>query len=270
MLAVTDLATAAALLGLAVLVAPPPPRRRLAGLAYPQRTFPRAAPAAAAGVTLLGFAAVRGVLTVPVAVAGGLAAITIAARRRRLRRRRCRRKQGRALADALEILVGEVGVGADPVRAFAVAASESGGALGSALRAVAARARLGADVADGMRVIASDSPVGGYWIRLAACWELAATHGLPMSVLLRAAQRDITDRQRFTDRMDASLAGARATAVILACLPALGVLLGQLIGAHPVRFLLAGQPGGWLLVIGTALLCAGILWSDRIIEGFAR
>ena len=27
--------------------------------------------------------------------------------------------------------------------------------------------------------------------------------------------------------------------------------------------------GGWLLVIGTALVCAGVTWADRIIEGLA-
>jgi tight adherence protein B len=60
------------------------------------------------------------------------------------------------------------------------------------------------------------------------------------------------------------MAGARATAAILAGLPLLGVLLGQLIGARPLNFLLSGQVGGWLLVVGSTLACAGLLWSDRI------
>ena len=46
--------------------------------------------------------------------------------------------------------------------------------------------------------------------------------------------------------------------------PAVGVGLGQLIGADPVRFLLSGGIGGWLLVIGVMLACTGLLWSDRI------
>jgi tight adherence protein B len=63
------------------------------------------------------------------------------------------------------------------------------------------------------------------------------------------------------------MAGARATSGVLAVLPVLGIGLGQMIGAEPVRFLFGGGVGGWLLVIGVALSCAGLLWSDRITSG---
>ena len=86
---------------------------------------------------------------------------------------------------------------------------------------------------------------------------------------MRAAHRDIVDRQRFADRMHAALAGARATALILALLPAFGVLLGQLVGADPVGFLLGGGAGGVLLVAGVTLICIGILWADRIVDRLA-
>jgi len=62
------------------------------------------------------------------------------------------------------------------------------------------------------------------------------------------------------------MAGARATAAILASLPVLPVLMGQVIGARPVAFLLGGHAGGWLLVVGLALVCGGLLWSDRITD----
>jgi tight adherence protein B len=62
------------------------------------------------------------------------------------------------------------------------------------------------------------------------------------------------------------MAGARATAAILAGLPVLGIVLGQLIGADPLSFLLNAHAGGWLLVAGSMLACVGLLWSDRIIE----
>lgn len=52
----------------------------------------------------------------------------------------------------------------------------------------------------------------------------------------------------------------------MAILPLLGVLLGQLIGARPLSFLLTGRVGGWLLVVGLTLACAGLLWSDRITD----
>jgi tight adherence protein B len=46
----------------------------------------------------------------------------------------------------------------------------------------------------------------------------------------------------------------------------LSVVLGQLIGADPVAFVLAGHVGGWLLVVGVTLVCLGLLWSDHITD----
>lgn len=170
------------------------------------------------------------------------------------------------MAAALELLVGELRVGAHPNAAFAVAAAESEGRVGAALRAVANRARFGADVAEGIRSVAATSAVPAYWRRLAVSWELAAEHGLTVAALMRAAHSDIVDRQRFADRTHAALAGARATAAILAGLPALGIALGELIGAHPLRFLLGGGVGGVLLIGGCLLVCAGVSWADHIID----
>lgn len=191
---------------------------------------------------------------------------------------------------ALEVLVGELRVGAHPLRAFGVAATESaatgpagmgpastgsagtgfGGsseaAVGDSLRAVATRGQLGADVAAGLRSAAAGSAIPAYWDRLAVCWTLAAEHGLPMSTLMEGAHRDIIGRQRFADRVQAGLAGARATAAILAGLPLLGVALGELIGARPVQFLLGGGSGGWLLMIGVGLIVLGVTWADHIID----
>lgn len=174
------------------------------------------------------------------------------------------------MAAALEVLVGELRVGAHPAAAFETAASDSNGPVSQAFRAVGSRARLGADVADGIRAVAAASSVPAYWNRLAVFWELAEQHGLAISVLARAAHRDIVDRQRFTDRIHAALAGARATATILAALPLLGIALGQLIGAHPVRFLFGGGVGAVVLVVGAGLICAGVAWADRIIDRLVR
>ena len=173
------------------------------------------------------------------------------------------------LETALDVLVGELRVGSHPVRAFSVAADETVGAVAASLRAVAARARLGADVTAGLRAAARSSALPAHWDRLAVCWQLASDHGLAIATLMRAAQRDIAERQRFSARVSSSLAGARATAAILAALPVLGVLLGQLIGARPLNFLLGGHAGGWLLVVGSTLACGGLLWSDRITDRLA-
>lgn len=85
-----------------------------------------------------------------------------------------------------------------------------------------------------------------------------------MAALMQTAHKDIADRQRFADHVEAALSGPRATAIVLAVLPILGVLLGHLVGARPLSFLLGG--GAVALAGGSALLCAGVIWSDRIID----
>ena len=225
----------------------------------------RRLPSTAAAVLLAAVMLAGAALTTPaVTLAGAMTAVLAAIRRRRNRRLRERRAQAKAMVAALQTVVGELRAGAHPVRAFATAAGESDGEVASGLGALSARARLGADVAGALGAIASTSAVPAYWLRVEVCWRLAAEHGLPMSTLMRAAQEDLTERQRFADRLDSQLAGARMTATILAGLPVVGVVFGQLVGAHPVRFLLGG--GGWLLVAGVALMCVGIGWSDRLID----
>ncbi|MEZ0362878.1 type II secretion system F family protein [Mycobacterium sp. pUA109] len=249
---------AALVLAGALLVAPSSVRRRVG---VPRRRWP------AGWVVSCAAAAAVAVLPAAVLLAAALAGATATVRYRRRRRLQRNRDESSALASALEVLVGELGVGAQPVRAVAVAAAETETPeVGAALRGVAARARLGADVPAGLRDTAASSTLAAHWERLAMCWQLAEHHGLAMVTLLRTAQRDLTERQRFSTAVTASLAGARATAAILAALPVLGVLLGQLIGAAPLRFLLGGHTGGGLLVAGVTLTCAGLLWSDRITD----
>ncbi len=257
-------AIAAVLLSLALLALPPPPRHRLASPARVRRGLAGRAgvPCVAACALVAAAALLPATAVLAVTVVGATASL----RYRRRRRARRAADEGATLEAALDVLVGELRVGAHPVRAFHVAAAESAGAVAASLRAVAARARLGADVAAGLRAAARSSTLPAQWDRLAVCWQLAGDHGLAIATLMRAAQRDIGERQRFSARVTSSMAGARATATILAGLPALGVLLGQLIGARPLGFLLRGHAGSWLLVAGATLACGGLLWSDRITD----
>jgi len=254
------MSAAAVALALALLIAPGPPRRRLGGR---EGHGPARRPAwILAGVACV----VALILVVPitVVVAFAILALTLAARRRRAVLSARRAAESDALQGALSVLVGELRVGAHPIAAFETAGSEVDGPVATRLNEVAARARLGADVGAGLRDVAAQSMLPAQWERLAVCWQLAQTHGLAIATLMRTAHRDIVERDRYASRVSAGMAGARATAVILAGLPLLGIGLGELIGAGPVRFLLSGGPGGWLLVIGVVLACCGLGWSDRI------
>jgi tight adherence protein B len=249
---------AALALALALTVAPPSSRHRIMRETGTSSRFPSMASAA------IGAAVAALVLPIAVTLAAGIVVTTIAVRCRRAACVRARVAEASALQSALDVLVGEMRVGAHPVAAFEVAAREVDGAVAEGLRAVAARARLGADVAGGLCGFAGSSRLPEHWERLALFWRLAQTHGLSIATLMHTAHRDIVERERFSTRVDAGMAGARATALVLAALPVLGLGLGQLIGADPLDFLLSRGAGGWLLVVGVTLACGGLLWSDRI------
>jgi tight adherence protein B len=259
----TGISCAAALLAAAAVVAPIGVRLR-----PPRRSWPVNVAAGAPVLTMVLLVAtvavaVGGLRTTTV-LAGVLLAVTLTVRyRARVRRTRAVR-ESQAIVDALEVLAGELRVGVHPVRAFAAAAADTPSPVATALAAVAARAELGADVPAGLRAAARQSASAGVWERLGLVWELAIDNGLPVATLLHTVQADTVERQRFFAELDANLAGARATTAILAGLPALGVLLGETLGARPLALLLGGGFGGWLLVLGTFLVCAGLCWGDRI------
>lgn len=248
-------------LALALLMIPAGSRCRLEGVGLftpARRRLPVLQCAGAAAVAL------AVVLPVSVVAASSIVGVTLWMRSSRNRLQRRRAAESAALQGALDVLVGELRVGAHPVAAFGVAAGEVDGAVAASVRAVAARARLGADVAAGLHSVSRRSLLPAHWRRLAVCWQLAQDHGLAIATLMQTAQRDIVERERFSAKVDAGMTGARTTAAVLAGLPLLGVGLGELIGADPVSFLLSSAVGGWILVIGVTLACSGLLWSDRI------
>lgn len=194
-------------------------------------------------------------------VAVGIAGATGYLRYRRQRRERVVRRSLAALESGLEILVGELRVGAHPVKGFETTAAEIGGPVGEMFELIASRARFGVEL---MPVMRSTKQITPQWIRIGHGWELAQRHGLAVADLLHANQCDLNQRARFVARVNAGLSGARATAVVLTGLPLVGIALGQLIGAHPLVVLCSGGAGGALLVIGVSLACVGLLWADHI------
>ena len=251
-------------LALALLAVPSPSRHRLRARGSAGVKVPRVAAWCLIPIGVLLALVLAACTSTGVVIAAGIVGATVEMRRRNRRRRRARAAESAALRGALDVLVGELRVGAHPVAAFGVAAEDTEGVVATALRTIEARARLGADVAAGMLSVAQHSSLPGHWERLAVCWQLAQTHGLAIGTLMQTAQRDLVERQRFSSRVDAGMAGARTTAAVLAGLPVIGIGLGQLIGADPLGFLLTGGFGGWLLVIGVLLACVGLLWCDRI------
>lgn len=222
----------------------------------------------------LASAAAAGVVTIALAggvhllVAFGIVAATVWKRRRGRVSRRDHRTERDSLISGLETVIGELRVGAHPAIACGTAAAECTGSVAISFGRAAGRARLGGSAHDGLQV--PGSTVSRELAILAGAWRVADDHGLALVGLLDAARGDLIARNRFRDRTEASLAGARATGTVLAALPVLGVLLGQAMGASPIGVLLGGGLGGILLILGVGLACAGLVWTDAITERVCR
>ncbi|MFJ9818803.1 type II secretion system F family protein [Streptomyces sp. NPDC101151] len=199
-------------------------------------------------------------------VVAGAAGVPVL-RRTRLARRARRAREGRADAviGLCGALAGEVRAGRQPGEALLRAARDSGG-LGDAQVAVVAAARFGGD-APGALAVAARQPGAEGLLGLAACWRVAVDQGAGLAAgldRLEAALR--AERDQRAD-LRAQLAGARATALLLAALPVLGLLLGSAMGADPLRVLLHSGAGLGCLVAGAVFEGAGMWWAARIVRG---
>ncbi|MGW7384563.1 type II secretion system F family protein [Streptomyces sp. NPDC054794] len=216
--------------------------------------------AVAAGLAL----ALLGASVIP--VVAGAAGVPVLRRVRLAREaRRARERRGDAVIALCGALAGEVRAGRQPGEALLRAARDSGG-LGEAQATVLAAARFGGDV-PGALATAARQPGAEGLLGLAACWRVAVDQGAGLAAGLDRLDGALRAERDQRADLRAQLAGARATAVMLAALPALGLLLGTAMGAHPLRVLLHTGAGLGCLVVGGVFEAAGMWWAARIVRG---
>jgi tight adherence protein B len=208
--------------------------------------------------------AVLGASVLP--VLAGAAAVPVLRRVRRAaaENRACQRR-GDAVVALCSAVAGEVRAGRQPGEALSRAARDSGG-LGDAEAVVLAAARFGGDVpgalADAARQPGADGLLG-----LAACWRVAVDRGAGLAAGLDRLEGALRAERDQRADLRAQLAGARSTAVMLAGLPVLGLLLGTALGADPLRVVLHSTAGLGCLLVGAVLEGAGLWWALRIVRG---
>ncbi|MGH3435757.1 MAG: type II secretion system F family protein [Sciscionella sp.] len=231
------------------------------------RLLARRIPVPSRLLLLAGTAAVVGLTAGPaIAVAVTLLVWTVEGRfrARRLSRRRAQATAG--IVDALTSLVGGLRAGGHPAACASAAAEECAPPAAGVMRMIAAAGRLGGDVRCTLSRGADRAPeLVGVLDQLATAWDLAGRHGLGLADVLDAVRMDLAHRARFAAAVHARMAGPRSSATVLAALPAVGIVLGEAMGAHPVRVLL-GPTGQWLALLGSGLICAGVRWSAWLTE----
>ncbi|GAB3006189.1 hypothetical protein LWP59_36500 [Amycolatopsis acidiphila] len=185
-----------------------------------------------------------------------VAVLTFAVWRQRQSRKRMKAEltAATALTEALRTTVAELRSGAPPATAAEAAATDAPPEAAAAMRALATSARFGVELPHGA------GPQG----QVARAWALSRRHGLPLADLLDAVRRDVVATTRFITGADASMAGPRASAAVLAFLPGIGVLLGEAVGARPLRVLIDTPAGHILFVLGAGLILAGVAWTARL------
>ncbi len=112
--------------------------------------------------------------------------------------------------------------------------------------------------------------IGEAVARIAAATRLSARTGCSLAAVATAVEDDLRARARHRVELRAATAGPRASAVVLAGLPVLGLLMGSGVGADPWRILTTTGAGQALLVGGVALEAAGLAWSQRLVERALR
>lgn len=193
----------------------------------------------------------------------------VARLRRHAREARSKAETRYAVAELVTTMVGELRAGHPPGEALCTAAEAADGAPARLFGEVGAVVRAGGDV-PGALAAAAREPGADALARIAACWRIAAERGAGFAAALDRIAAGLRNDDEGHRELEAELAGARATARLLAGLPLLGLLLGTGMGAAPLDVLVRTPVGAAVLGAGLALLAAGLVWTERIAEDARR
>ncbi|RBY83479.1 type II secretion system F family protein [Blastococcus sp. TF02A-30] len=168
------------------------------------------------------------------------------------------------LADGLGALAADLRSGRSLESATASAAAACGEVVTGGLLTGALRAP------DASRGDDAPGELGTALGRIAAGVRLSARTGCSLAAVVGAVEDDLRARARQRAELRAATAGPRASALVLAGLPVLGLAMGSGVGADPWRVLTTTPTGQLLLVGGAALEAAGVVWSRRLVDRAVR
>ena len=202
-----------------------------------------------------------GVLSFPAAALAGIVLATVWGAHR-LWRGRTMRKRAAAertrVREACEHLAAELAAGQPPGAALR-RSSEACPALAEAAEVLA----LGGDVPSALRV-AADVPGREPLRLLAAGWQVAHRTGLGLGATVDRIADSLRAEEQTARLVAGELASARATARLVATLPAVALAMGSGAGGSPWRFLLMTPPGLACLAGGVLLTLVGLAWIEAL------
>lgn len=176
------------------------------------------------------------------------------------------------LADGLEVIAAALHAGLPPAHAVAIARDSTGWgrAESGRLERVRACVHHGAAtspawIEDGDGEMAADA-----YATVGSVWDLALHTGAPLAEAVSLLTEHLREQSRLQGRLEALVAGPRASARLLALLPLIGPVLTLLVGAEPARLYLSSPVAGGSAALGLLLTALGWRWSAAIVTGASR
>lgn len=182
-------------------------------------------------------------------------------------RARAQEERLTGLAEGLGALAAELRSGRSLEAAATAAVAACGNAESSASLAHAVRTPAAASPT---RTQPDDDPMGAAIGRLSAAVLLSNRTGCSLADVVTAVDGDLRARRGHRQELRAAVAAPRASAMLLAGLPLLGLAMGSGVGADPWHVLTGTGTGQALLVTGVALELVGVAWSRRLVGRVLR
>lgn len=189
--------------------------------------------------------------------AGGVVLAVVGGQVRASAARRARRAGRADTAEFVDVLAGYLRAGLLPTDALVAAAADHPG-----LADLAGAARHG-DLPAALRT-AAVRPGREALGDVAAAWLVADRAGAPLAVVLERVATGTRDSVEAMAELDAAVAPARATGLLMGALPGLGFSLGAGMGADPVGVITINPIAAASVCGGALLAAAGVVWIDRL------
>ena len=104
----------------------------------------------------------------------------------------------------------------------------------------------------------------------AQIWQTCETNGASLSPVLTKFNEQLQVEKELRQELESSLSGAKLSAIVLAFLPIIGVLLANFLGANSFNWILNSSVGKICLILGIFLEILGIFWVKKIINNIEK